>query len=176
MDTTLVSTFLNQIGLVAVKVPRFTQPSFIDGVRIDGGKLFFDDTARASGLLHEAGHVAITPGCYRHLLSGNLDSSFRKIFRLAECHHPESPISMALLQCSDVEATAWAYAAGMHLGMPPWQIIQDDEHDGDGPHIRLCLRLRSYLGVHGLHYAEMCHMKRYPEMDRWVQRDFQQSP
>ncbi len=59
---------------------------------------------------------------------------------------PDSPLSRAIIQCSDPEATAWAWAAGIHLGLPPKIIIQHDEYDGAGRDIRQGLSINCYPG------------------------------
>lgn len=74
------------------------------------------------------------------------------------------------------EATAWAWAAGVSIGLKPGQIIQDDEYDGDGASIRSRLQANQYAGINGLAHAGMCKRgawvppeARYPNMTAWLQ-------
>lgn len=77
------------------------------------------------------------------------------------------------MQCSDPEATAWAWAAGVHLGLPPEAVIMDHEYDGEGEGIRLALQLKCYLGINGLTHAGICSNPRvdggYPVLRSWLQ-------
>jgi hypothetical protein len=168
---------LNQIGL-----PTHIQDGatgFIEGVRIVNGELYVAPGARVSGLLHEAGHVAVAPKRFRHFISDNVDVAIARMFEAVENEHPDSPLHRAVLQCSDAEATAWAYAFGTQLGYSPEFIIRDDEYDGEGAFTRLSLTLRSYLGINGLAAAGFCtpspvvaaRHKRplYPQLAFWTQ-------
>ncbi len=82
----------------------------------------------------------------------------------------------AALQCSDPEATAWAWAAGKHLGIPEDEIILDSEYGNDGAGIRLALSLRSYPGINGLAHAGFCAVRDgvaplpvFPALAHWTQ-------
>lgn len=151
---------------------------FIDGVRIENGGLIVAPSCRASGLLHEAGHLACVPGRFRGYMSDNLAHGMRKMMDELQpmALTPDHPLERAAIQCSDPEATAWAWAAGMAIGMAPEQIIQDDEYDGDGTDIRMMLSASQYVGIHGLAHAGMCKRgawaapeDRYPNMTTWLQ-------
>lgn len=149
---------------------------FVHGIRIDAGAIIYDDTARPSNLLHEAGHIAICPGRFRHLLSGDLDSSFEQILSAARLgdEEPDSPLYRALIQMSDPEATAWAFAAGVAAGLPRESVIEDTDYAGEGSSIRLALAAGRYLGINGLQHAGMTSLRgtvRYPSMHRWLQID-----
>lgn len=69
------------------------------GILIDQGGLAFDRArlAHPGDLLHEAGHIAVTPPSQRAALSGNLNSS----------------------QADEIAAQAWSYAAALHIGLDP---------------------------------------------------------
>lgn len=168
---------LNDIGL-----PTHFQDGatgFIEAVRIVDGELYVAPGARVSGLLHEAGHTAIAPGRFRHLISDNVDVAIAKMFDAVAQEHPDSPLHRAVLQCSDAEATAWAFAFGTHLGYSPEFIIRDDEYDGEGRFTRMALVLRGYLGINGLAAAGFCTTSApmaqrtgkplYPELAFWTQ-------
>jgi hypothetical protein len=93
---------------------------------------------------------------------------------------PDSAEARAAMQCSDPEATAWAWAAGTRLGLAPDVIIMDEEYSNTGASVRLALQLRADPGIHGLAYAGFCVCKNhalaalsglpvYPELARWLQ-------
>ena len=128
-----------------------------------------------SDLLHEAGHLALIPGRFRPGMNGDLSDGFTVMFKALDALDlpPDDPLSRAALQCSDPEATAWAWAAGTALGLPPETIITDDQYDGEGASIRQMLSMRLYLGIHGLIHAGLCLPPRnpggFPALTRWLQ-------
>ncbi|ASW03637.1 hypothetical protein [Paraburkholderia aromaticivorans] len=170
-----VLAFFNDIGIPARYEPGAT--AFTEGVRIECGELLVDPACRISVLLHEGAHLAITPKRFRHLMCGNLYAGRREMFRqVGELGlPPDTPLYRAVIQSSDPEATAWAFAAGLHLGFSREEIIEDDQYDGDGETIRLALFLRSYSGINGLAHAGFCALRPghqlpvWPELAFWTQ-------
>ncbi len=169
--------FLSGIGLVVEVVPGAA--GFISDVAIVEGTLHVDPHCRVSGLLHEAGHLATMPAKYRPWLNGNLYDSFKRIYEDADNSRMEltEQQERALLQTGDAEATAWAFAAGKHLGIPERVIILGDEYNGEGKIIRMLLSAKSYLGINSLQHAGFCQARRhpfkegpvYPELNFWLQ-------
>ncbi len=171
--------FLREIGL-SVEI-RPGASGFVSGVRIVHGGLEVDPQCSLSNLLHEAGHLACTPRQYRPLMDGNLYAGQRAMLEdiASKDLSPDSAEYRAVMQCSDPEATAWAWAAGRHLGLPEEVIIQDDEYNGDGPGMRTMLALNSYVGIHGLAHAGFCctrsglskilKLPAYPQLAFWLQ-------
>ncbi|WP_207190770.1 hypothetical protein, partial [Enterococcus faecium] len=129
---------------------------------------------RVSGLLHEAGHLAITPQMFRPLMDGNISSGQREMLRVVgESNlHPDDSLYRAVIQCSDIEATAWAWAAGRHLGLPGEEIIRTDEYDGEGESIRISLQVGAYIGIHGLAHAGFCAVRSRPGVVAWPNLKF----
>ncbi|WP_186214692.1 hypothetical protein [Burkholderia gladioli] len=170
-----VVAFLNEIGIET----RYEDGAsgFIEGCRIAQGTLLVDPACRVSAILHEAGHLAITPRCFRTLMNGNLYAGQREMLRIVgESNlHPDDPLYRAVIQCSDPEATAWAWSAGVHLMLPPEEIIRDDEYDGEGESLRLALQIGAYYGVNGLAHAGLCSLRArnglaaWPHLHRWTQ-------
>ncbi|WP_234427201.1 hypothetical protein [Pseudomonas veronii] len=153
---------------------------FIENVAIVDGGLQVDPLAPASGLLHEAGHLAVMPSRFRHFLSGNLAEGMRRAFTALDQMDlvPDDPLMRAMLQTSDPEVTAWAWAAGKAIGLPDQKIIQDDDYQGEGGGIRIALAANSYIGINGLSHAGFCVARRnpyrplpvYPELAHWLQQ------
>ncbi|WP_240224555.1 hypothetical protein [Rheinheimera hassiensis] len=177
---TKVIEFINSIGIETKE--HKGAAGFIPGVLIEEGRLLYDlEIASIADLLHEAGHLAITPLEYRSYMSKGLMAGLKFMLDSIEREfiEPDSPLFRAIIQCSDTEATAWAYAAGVHLGLPPNKIIDSASYDGTGDEILLSLQLDAYSGVNGLHHAGMCVRGRafaamrgtspYPHMQRWTQ-------
>lgn len=172
-----VLAFFAEIGLPAVV--RSGATGFVAGIEIVAGVIHVDPSARASGLLHEGGHVATVPGRFRHLFNGNVGNGHRLMFAELEKMdlEPDSPLERACLGASDPEATAWAWAAGTAIGLPPERIIRDDEYDGGGADIRLFLQMNSYAGINGMQQGGMCKIRSmhgeptYPRMLKWLQAE-----
>jgi len=168
---------LNAIGLPTYVEPGVT--GFCPGIQIREGKLYVDPSARVSGLLHEAGHLSCFPARFRHYVSDNIAAGRRRMFAEADDGNPDSPLYRALLQCSDPEATAWAYAFGTHLGFSPETIILDSEYAGNGEHVRTSLVARCYAGINGLAAAGFCAVNAmsgrarklpvFPQLGFWLQ-------
>lgn len=171
--------FLRGIGLVCTMKPG--AHGFVHGVSIRHGGLEVDmQKATPSALLHEAAHVCILPTRFRHLACGDLTDAFQVMFAETDFSDPDAPPARAAIQCSDPEATAWAWAAGRALGLAPDVIIQDDEYEGEGKWIRLQLASGHYAGIHGLAHAGFCTVREsvlsrlqghpvFPNLSRWLQ-------
>ncbi|OGU22507.1 MAG: hypothetical protein A2580_08965 [Hydrogenophilales bacterium RIFOXYD1_FULL_62_11] len=170
-----IIAFLAEIGLDVHRVDGVAGDSFALGVSIHNGTLLVAPEAQPSCVLHEAGHLAVTPACFRPLLDGNLYRSFRSIEReMVRLNlEPEHPLVTAVINSSDPEATAWAWAAGVHLGLNPELIIQDVDYDGEGADVRLGLQHNAYCGIHGLAHGGMCLLPRrpggFPTLKYWLQ-------
>lgn len=87
-------SFLRNIGL-SVIVPGAA--GFIDHVRIKDGGLQVDPRCPASGLLHEAGHLAVVPKRCWHWMSGNLYAGFNRMLKDPEFLAQE-PDSLSTVQ------------------------------------------------------------------------------
>lgn len=172
-----VMQFLNGIGLPVLVVPSAS--GFIKHVEVVNGGLHVDPQVPASGLLHEAGHLALAPSKYRHYLNGDLNAGLKQIFKEVATFDidPDSALMRALIQMSDPEVTAWAWAVGKHLGLEDEVIIQDSEYSGTGESLRLALSANCYMGINGLAHAGFCVRRKtpyrdlpaYPELAFWLQ-------
>lgn len=109
-------------------------------------------------------------------MDGNLYRSLHLIEQQLEALDldPDHPLMKAIVQCSDTEATAWAWAAGVHLGLPHEVIVRDEDYAGDGASIRTMLAMKSYFCINGMVWSGMCGNPRrpdgYPRMINWLQR------
>jgi hypothetical protein len=178
-DLRRIQAFLDRVGIVMTQTPDPVE-GFLPGVRIVHGGLLVGPGADADSILHEAGHLATTPAPFRDLMHGNVTGGQKKMADalLAGVLDPECDLVVQAMQCSDAEASAWAFAAGRAIGLPDDKIILDSSFDGGGASIRQALALSAYLGINGMVRAGMCaqglyaRMKglpAYPEMIRWTQ-------
>jgi len=175
-----VCEFLTEIGI---------ENSIVEGanghlkhVDISEGKLLIQPICFPGDVLHEAGHVAIMPSRWRHLLTGDIRHAIKQMFVELDGMnlHPDDPLSRAAIQCSDPEATAWGWAAGLYLKLPKHFIINHDplsgDYGGEGWVVAEQLEFRSYIGINGLSHAGFCCPRIpmagkpvYPELARWLQ-------
>lgn len=167
--------FLRAIGLNVEIKPGAS--GFFDRIEIRQGGLLVDPGCSLSELLHEAGHLAIIPWRYRHLMNGDLESGWTKMFERLETDgvSPESRLYGACLNASDLEATAWAWAVGKSLGFATSKIIRDCDYQGEGAEIRFLLQSGMYLGIAGLAAGGFCSSNAYgvgpvfPKLAFWTQ-------
>lgn len=145
--------FLAQIGLIA-REGAVPADSFLPGVCIRGGELVFD-RARLQwpcDLLHEAGHLAVTPAAQRAALMDTLQST-----------PPHG---------GEVEALAWSFAAATHLAIPASVLFHGDGYRGKGEALALSYSMGVYPGAHGLVQCGLAATDstapRYPALLRWL--------
>lgn len=124
----IVITFLESLGFETML--QDDAQGFLSNIDITNGVIRYSSRASAGDLLHEAGHLAILPGCYRAIATANLDELSAMMFEECCDLDPEDPMIRCLLQTGDTEATAWAWAAGIHLGLPPEVIIENHSYGG----------------------------------------------
>lgn len=158
--TDAITAFLRGIG-IAVRDGVVPDDAFLPGVRVDSGGLIVDRHALAwpGDLLHEAGHIAVTPAADRHRLSDALQG------------HVEAP------HAGEVEATAWAYAATVALGLDPSVLFHAGGYRGKSPALIMTYSLGVYPGCQGLVCAGLTRVgeaarahgvEPYPHMIRWL--------
>jgi hypothetical protein len=170
--------FLNGIGL-KVEIERGAQ-GFIKGVCIRNGALFVDPGASPSNILHEAGHLAVLPSRFRQIASDNISAVQTMMMEQVDFTDPDNGEARLAMQSGDPEASAWAWAAGLAIGLPEGQIIQDHEYQNTGDEVRMMLARKSYLGINGLATTKICALREgpfadamglpaYPKLARWLQ-------
>jgi hypothetical protein len=157
--TDRIVAFLRGIGIVA-REAALDDPAFLPGVVIAAGELVFD-RARLTwpgDLLHEAGHIAVTPAAQRPLLPGLLDGP---------------PIAFG----GEVEATAWAYAATLAIGLAPEVLFHADGYQGRSADLVMVYSHGVYPGGYGLAQAGLARIGEearragvapYPHMVCWL--------
>ncbi len=148
----------NAIPALAGVIP---DTALIPGVTISRGTVVFDPSAlRWPGdLLHEAGHIAVTPAPLRPLLDGALESSV--------------PAPYA----TEIEAIAWSYAAAVHLGLDAAIVFHPEGYRGKSSALLFTFSLGVFPGAHGLAQAGMtligaearnAGVQPYPHMLQWL--------
>jgi hypothetical protein len=135
--------------------------AFLPGIRLEGGALLVDESQLAypGDLLHEAGHIAMTPPDLRPLLSGAI---------------AVPGLDMAELE---VAAVAWSYAAAIELGIDPAEVFHSGGYRGRSSGLLATFRAGVYPGAHLLEAAGLTatgpraqarDIPPYPHMLRWL--------
>jgi hypothetical protein len=158
--TQTIVSFLTGVG-IPVREGFVAPDSFLPGLSILHGSLLYDHaTLKWPGdLLHEAGHIATVPNAMRAALSDSLDES------------PSIP------HAGEVEATAWAYAATVHLGLDASVLFHAEGYDGRSAELIVTYTNGVYPGCFGLAQAGMTMLGAaaisastipYPHMTKWL--------
>lgn len=155
-----IAGFLTEIGIEVVPA-QLEHDSFLPGILVLSGKLLVDETKLIypGDLLHEAGHLAVAPGDVRHSLSG------------------EVIIPGANMDVVEVQATAWAYAATVHLDLDSRVLFHEGGYKGQSEGLIITYGAGVYPGAYGLQELGMTAgrelagrlgVAEYPHMLRWL--------
>ena len=144
--TNQIASFLSGIGLpvCAGEIPDRT---FLPGIHVASGRVIIDEARLTypGDLLHEAGHLAVTPAARRHSLEGDAGESGGE----------------------EMAAIAWSYAAAVHLGLPPDVVFHAAGYRGGSRTIIENFSAGRYIGVPFLKWIGLTG-DAYPEMIRWL--------
>jgi hypothetical protein len=151
--------FINSIGIQTV-FRKIESGSFLPGLLIEKGNLVIDrDAMKYPGdILHEAGHIAVTPGEERPELNHYL---------IANSKHKEAEEMMAI---------AWSYAACLYLAIDPFVVFHEDGYKGGGSSIVENFQAGHFFGASMLQWCQMTiEPKRgstgehvFPNMIKWM--------
>jgi hypothetical protein len=155
-STEAIVAFLDDIGL-PVRFTDITEPTFVPGIRIEGGQLTVDETRMLypGDLLHEAGHLALLPAGQRAAITGDVggDGGF------------------------EMGAIAWSYAAALHLRIDPAIVFHPEGYRGASQSLLESFGAGSYIGLPILQWlglaarpakVDAAGAAPYPRMLKWV--------
>ena len=148
--------FLVDVGL-HVEERELLIPTFLPGISVNAGALVFDPKKLVypGDLLHEAGHLAVTPKSDRCLLAGDVGA--------------DGGLEMG--------AIAWSYAAIVHLGLPAEVLFHSGGYKGGAASLCESFRTGRYVGVPILVWRGMTDddqtgasegATHYPAMKKWL--------
>ena len=155
-----IATFLNEIG-VRLDVGEVSSDTFLPGIDVVNGGLIVDEAKlRYPGdLLHEAGHLAVSPPQTRERLQGTIE------------------ITHAIPPVVEAAAMSWSYSACLHLGIDPRVVFHDDGYHGQSEALLRTFELGLFPGISELESAGMAYSAReanrlgkepFPAMVKWV--------
>lgn len=144
-------TFLAGIGL-PVREEHFREKSFLPGILIRNGQLVIDRARLLypGDVLHEAGHLAVTPADQRPGLQADIAAS-----------NPERAGDELAVQL-------WSYAASLHLSIPPEVVFHPAGYKGDADWLLGQYQRGSYPGLPLLAWMGLTTNEGFPAMTRWV--------
>jgi hypothetical protein len=155
-----ITAFLTSIG-IPLEIRRLDSSTFLPGVMVEKGVVVYDPELLAwpGDLLHEAGHIAVTPARLRRELSGAIPAELR-------VEHADEP-----------EATAWAFAAVRAIGLDPAVLFHEGGYRGKSTGLIFTFMAGGYPGLAGLSASGMALSpiqaaasgdRSYPSMVRWL--------
>jgi hypothetical protein len=149
VDTLLA--FGRKIGL-EVHETVVEQPTFLPGLLLERGRLLVDRTRLLypGDLLHEAGHLAVTPAAERAGTGGNITE-----------HHPEK-------EGDELAVLAWTYAACHHLGLPATVVFHPAGYKGQAKWLVEHYESGGSLGLPLLVWMGLTTTADFPVMHRWL--------
>jgi hypothetical protein len=122
--TEKIARFLIELGF-DVRSGELPQTMFLPGVTVINGGIVADESRLLSGgdLLHEAGHLAMMTPADRKRVNHDAGGG------------------------SELSATAWSYAAALHLGLDGSVVFYPGSFKGEGPNVLQYFRQGLYYGV-----------------------------
>jgi hypothetical protein len=158
--TQRIAAFLATIGIPVTARPLHGR-SFLPGIEVDRGGLVIDESALTwpGDLLHEAGHLAVVPAGLRADLSGDV------------------AIPGWDMDALEVTATAWAWAAVVHLALDARVLFHEGGYRGQSAGLIRTYGFGVYPGANRLEEfgmtatgerARAMGAPPYPHMLRWT--------
>jgi hypothetical protein len=146
--------FFTDIGIIHQQT-SISSPTFLPGILIDNGMLLIDKDllTHPGDLLHEAGHIAITPQYKRLDLSGDVH----------QCGHSGG---------DEMAAIAWSWMALKKMKLDPEVLFHSDGYKGASETYIKAFTSGPAFGFPLLGYFDMCDYsdpQRQPlGMSRWL--------
>ena len=155
-----IISFIEEIG-ITVRRGGVDSSSFLPGIDVLEGALIVDEARLLypGDLLHEAGHIAVTPASLRPQLSGKVE------------------IPHANPDAIEAAAISWSYAACVHLGLDPRVVFHEHGYHGRSSNLLFGFELGVFPGLHELVSAGMTvsdtgaalvRLPPFPAMQKWL--------
>ncbi|MGI4864314.1 MAG: hypothetical protein ACRYFZ_10360 [Janthinobacterium lividum] len=143
--------FITELG-ISVREAHFDEPSFLPGIFIENGGLVLDRTELLypGDVLHEAGHLAVTPTAERLLVQANV----------TENNPAKEGEEMAVL--------LWTYAACQLLDIPEEVVFHPAGYKGQSDWLLDNFRSGHYIGLPLLVWMGLTTTEGFPQMTQWL--------
>lgn len=149
-----ILNFFREIKL-PFELAQLGDDTFMRGMTIVEGTLWIDEEklVHPGDLLHEAGHIAVTPAEQRPLLGGDVKKA----------GHGGG---------EEMAAIAWSWAALNHIGLAPEVVFHPQGYKGGSQSLIETFTNSAGFGYPLLRAWLMCespeHKDGYPKMHRWL--------
>ncbi|WP_273020652.1 hypothetical protein [Oceanicaulis sp. UBA2681] len=176
-----IEQFLTAIGLPVTRA-QLPSDSFIPGVAVRHGALKVDPDQLGSpgDILHEAGHLAVTPARLRGRLDADIDACASAL--IDDPHLKVTETEASILNRTEPLAIAWSYAAALEAGVSPecvfWEQGYGGQHGGSPQLVMMQVAQGLFPGVLGLAQSGFCAAPPpfgdpadpapFPKMRRWL--------
>jgi hypothetical protein len=147
-------SFLEKIG-IPVRMEKIEIKTFVPGITIEKGALLIDmeKLLYPGDVLHEAGHIAVTPTSER------------------------AQLSVVTGDGEEISAILWSYAAAKEINIPEEIIFHPDGYKGESNWLIENFKNGNYIGLPLLEWmgltagkkkAEQLNISPFPNMIRWL--------
>jgi hypothetical protein len=154
--TARMVSFIKEVGL-EVEQTTITEATFLPGIRIDQGRLLFDEDALLypGDLLHEAGHLAVMLPEQRRIATDNVTSD----------------------AAEEMMAILWSYAAALHIGIDVRVVFHPAGYKGGAEAFVSNFSERRFIGLPMLQWIGLTYDERnakaagappFPHMLKWL--------
>lgn len=142
--------FIRYIGL-EVRITPLTWDTFLPGVEIEDGVLCYDPEKLLypGDLLHEAGHIALTPAGQRGKLCGNVINT-----------DPQR-------EGDEIAVMLWTYAAATEAGIPLHVVFHEHGYKGQSDWLTDNYQKGIYIGLPLLKWMGLTEDD-FPKMKKWL--------
>lgn len=155
--------FLREIG-ISVQERELPADTFLPGLDVGPGCIYVDfpKLKYPGDLLHEAGHLAVTPSVQRERIGTN------------ELEQPWPTDG------EEIGAVLWSYAAACHIGLPPEVVFHPNGYKNDSEWLIDSFQSGNYIGLPFLEWAgltlgpqraEAEGVEAFPKMRKWVREE-----
>ncbi|MEQ8909056.1 MAG: hypothetical protein RIC95_07680 [Vicingaceae bacterium] len=149
--------FLTEIGISAEKA-LLTDTEFLPGLKVYKGKILYDENRLLypGDILHEAGHIAITPKVERTKIG---------TAKMAKDWPSEG---------DEIATICWSYAAAKHIDFPIEALFHDNGYKNDALWLKEQFLNGSYIGLPLLEWMGLCEsqsesdFEAFPKMKKWL--------
>lgn len=193
-DCLKIANWAQSIGLTVTKVEKVEEiwklgvRPFLPRVWIKNGIIYYDKLTHPGNLLHDLGHIAVTPSWLCPYLSGNLNWSqspelIELIDSKCDAGAEEGSLKLqnenALIHGDEQAAIAWSFVAAQAAGVDdflPFEIGFDNPESATGEELHESLLMSEigsgcyFEGITRLYHGGMLKSKTdFPKLTKWIQ-------
>ncbi|SRX53844.1 hypothetical protein [Aequorivita sp. CIP111184] len=151
-----IFTFLEEIGVI-YNLTQIGVDTFLPGLQIRNGALQIDlqKLKYPGDLLHEAGHIAVTPSQERGIINDNV----------TENNESKAGDEMAVL--------LWSYAAAQEIGLATEIVFHENGYKGDAKWLKEQFESGNYIGLPLLQWMGFSDISGdyvFPKVKMWLRK------